>query len=240
MSATIAHGRGRLRAFGTTDILTGNSAHRLRMLESNEMAGPRAALRVYRLAGALTLVLGGILPLAACAQTPGGPAAIFVVRHAEKDTIPHENPPLNSAGRARADSLAVALRDAGVTVIVTTQQYRTQQTVAPLAAALHITPISVPIDGTKPDEHVRAVAEAVRRSAHAGDVVLVADHQSTLPGIIAALGAPRPATMCDVEFSNLYVLLPGGAHGMRLTHAHYGAPDPPHDASCKITPMSPP
>jgi phosphohistidine phosphatase SixA len=196
--------------------------------------------RFVRLACTLGLGVASSVPMTACAQATSGPTAIFVVRHAEKDTVPHENPPLNSAGRARADSLAVALRDAGVTVIVTTQQYRTQQTVAPLAAALHITPIAVPIDGTKPDEHVRAVAEAVRRSAHAGDVVLVADHQSTLPGIIAALGAPKPATMCDVEFSNLYVLLPAGANGMRLTHAHYGAPDPPHDASCKITPMSPP
>jgi phosphohistidine phosphatase SixA len=191
---------------------------------------------------AIVLALGstGSLPIAACAQTSEGPAAIFVVRHAEKDTIPHENPPLNAAGRARADSLAAALRDAGVTVIVTTQQYRTQQTAAPLAAALHITPISVPIDGRKPEEHVRAVADAVRHAIRAGDVVLVVDHQSTLPGIIAALGAPRPATMCDVEFSNLYVLLPLSADRMRLARAHYGAPDPPHDSSCKITPMSPP
>ena len=192
-----------------------------------------------RLAAALALGMTS-LPVAACAQVSGAPAAIFVVRHAEKDTIPHENPSLNATGRARADSLAAALRNAGITVIVTTQQYRTQQTVAPLAAALHLTPISVPIDGTKPEEHVRAVAEAVRRSAHGGDVVLVVDHQSTLPGIIAALGAPKPATMCDVEFSNLYVLVPANAHGMRLTRAHYGAPDPPHDASCRITPMSPP
>ena len=188
----------------------------------------------------LVLGLAGSIPLAACAQATGGPTAIFVVRHAEKDTIPHENPPLNQAGRARAESLAVALREAGVTVIVTTQQYRTQQTAAPLAAALHITPISVPIDGRKPEEHVRAVAEAVRRATHAGDIVLVVDHQSTLPGIIAALGAPRPATVCDVEFSNLYILLPAGANKMHLTRAHYGVPDPPHDASCKITPMSPP
>jgi phosphohistidine phosphatase SixA len=200
----------------------------------------RAGASAGRLAAVLALVLTGSLPIAACAQTSGGPAAIFIVRHAEKDTIPHENPPLNQAGRARAESLAVALRDAGVTVIVTTQQYRTQQTAAPLAAALHITPISVPIDGRKPEEHVRAVADAVRHAIHAGDVVLVVDHQSTLPGIIAALGAPRPATMCDVEFSNLYVLLPVSADKMRLAHAHYGAPDPPHDSSCKITPMSPP
>jgi len=84
------------------------------------------------------------------------------------------------------------------------------------------------------------VAEAVRRATHAGDIVLVVDHQSTLPGIIAALGAPRPATVCDAEFSNLYILLPASANKMRLTRAHYGVPDPPHDASCRITPMSPP
>ena len=200
----------------------------------------RVAGVLCRLAGILVLGLASSLPTVACAQTTGGPAAIFVVRHAEKDTIPHENPPLNAAGRARADSLATTLRDAGVTVIVTTQQYRTQQTAAPLAAALHITPISVPIDGRKPEEHIRAVAEAVRRAAHAGDIVLVVDHQSTLPGIIAALGALRPATVCDVEFSNLYVLLPASADKMRLARAHYGAPDPPHDSSCRITPMSPP
>ena len=199
-----------------------------------------SAPRAYRLAGTFSLGMASMLTMAARAQTTSGPTAIFVVRHAEKDTIPHENPPLNAAGRARADSLAVSLRDAGVTVIVTTQQYRTQQTVAPLAAALHITPIAVPIDGRKPEEHIRAVTAAVRHAAHAGDIVLVVDHQSTLPGIIAALGAPRPATMCDVEFSNLYILLPGSANAMRLTRAHYGAPDPPHDSSCKITPMSPP
>jgi broad specificity phosphatase PhoE len=200
----------------------------------------RAAASACRFAGTIALGSLATFPAAACAQTRSGPTAVFVVRHAEKDTIPHENPPLNAAGRARADSLAVALRDAGITVIVTTQQFRTQQTAAPLAAALHLTPVSVPIDGTKPEEHIRAVAEAVRRSAHAGDVVLVVDHQSTLPGIIAALGAPKPATMCDVEFSNLYVLLPSSTTGMRLTRAHYGTPDPPHDASCRITPMSPP
>ena len=210
------------------------------MIQANGGKQKRAAASGCHLLGILAFGLACSLPIAACAQTTGGAAASFVVRHAEKDTIPHENPPLNPAGRARAESLAVALRDAGITVIVTTQQYRTQQTAAPLATALHITPVSVPIDGRKPEEHVRAVADAVRHAVHAGDVVLVVDHQSTLPGIIAALGAPRPATMCDVEFSNLYVLIPTSTDRMRLARAHYGAPDPPHDSSCKITPMSPP
>lgn len=214
-------------------------ARRVMNARSSSRTGAGAAVR-RRLARTLAIGFAAGVPMVACAQATNGPAAVFVVRHAEKDTIPHENPPVSVAGRARADSLAAALRDAGITVIVTTQQFRTQQTAAPLAAALHITPVSVPIDGTKPEEHIRAVAEAVRRTARGGDVVLVVDHQSTLPGIIAALGAPRPATMCDVEFSNLYVLVPAGAGGMRLTRAHYGVPDPPHDSSCKITPRSPP
>jgi phosphohistidine phosphatase SixA len=210
----------------------------LYMSTSSNTASRKAGLGARGLACIVALGVAASAP--ACAQATRGPAAVFVVRHAEKDTIPHENPPLNAAGRARAESLTVALRDAGITLIVTTQQLRTQQTAAPLAAAIHLTPVSVPIDGRKPDEHVRAVAEAVRRAAQHGEIVLVVDHQSTLPGIIAALGAPKPATMCDVEFSNLYVLVPIAADKMSLTRAHYGAADPPHDSGCRITPRSPP
>jgi broad specificity phosphatase PhoE len=186
-------------------------------------------------------LFGGSAWMGACAhRVTSPPTTIYVVRHAEKDTFPHVNPPLSAAGRARAESLAVTLREAGITVIVATDQLRTQQTAAPLAAALHITPASVAMDGTKPEEHIRAVVAAVRRTAHAGDVVLVVDHQSTLPGIIAALGARRPATMCDVEFSNLYVLTSTASGSMGLTRTHYGAPDPAHDTTCRITPRSPP
>lgn len=99
----------------------------------------------------------------------------------------------HSSGTVRAE-IALGLR------LLCGRMRSTRSGFAPLAAALHITPVSIPIDGTKPEEHVRAVAEAVRRTAHNGDVVLVVDHQSTLRGIIAALGARRPPTMCDVEF----------------------------------------
>ena len=64
----------------------------------------------------------------------------------------------------RATSAYRALGTAGVTAIVITQQYRTQRTAAPLAGALGLTPVAVPIDGAKPREHAQAVAEAVRRT----------------------------------------------------------------------------
>jgi hypothetical protein len=129
-----------------------------------------------------------------------------------------------------------ALRDGGVTTIITTEQRRTRDFGAPLAAALHPARVLVP---TSPDrqKHARDVAAAVRK---AGGTVLVIDHQLGMPVIIAELGGPAVPTVCDVEFSNMYVLLPGDSARMRLIRSHYGETDPPHGPGCHISPVSPP
>jgi broad specificity phosphatase PhoE len=162
--------------------------------------------------------------------------AVIVVRHGEKATTPKENPPLSPAGQARAQSLLETLRDAGVTTVITTEQRRTRDTGTPLVSALHPASVEVP---TSPDRqhHADAVAAAVRK---AGGTVLVIDHQLTMPLIMAALGGPTLPTVCDVEFSNLYILLPADSNHMRLVRSHYGEPDPPHEAGCHISPVSPP
>jgi broad specificity phosphatase PhoE len=161
--------------------------------------------------------------------------AVIVVRHAEKAATPKENPPLSPAGEARAQALLEALRDAGLTTIITTDQRRTRLTAAPLLEALHLQGQIVPRT-EKPEADARAIADAVRKS---GGTVLVVSHQLTIPHIIAELGGPAMLTMCDVEFSNLYILLPAAA-GFRLIRGHYGASDPPHTADCHVTPVSPP
>jgi broad specificity phosphatase PhoE len=162
--------------------------------------------------------------------------AVIVVRHAEKAATPKENPPLSPAGEARARALLDALRDAGLTAIITTDQQRTRLTAAPLLEALHLQGQVVPRT-EKPEADARAIAAAVRK---AGGTVLVVSHQLTIPHIIAALGGPAVPTICDVEFSNLYILLPTSTGGLRLIRSYYGAPDPPHAADCHITPVSPP
>lgn len=181
--------------------------------------------------GTLALTVG---PAAAHAQE--ALRSVVIVRHGEKAAEPKENPPLSPAGEARAQALLEALRDAGVTTIVTTDQQRTRATAAPLLAALRLRGVVVP-RSADPREHAAAVATAVRR---AGGTVLVVDHQVTIPLIIAALGGPQVATMCDVEFSNLYVLIPRDSTHLQLMRAHYGDPDPPHAAGCRISPVSPP
>ena len=176
----------------------------------------------------------GVTPVKVQAQAPI--QAVIVVRHAEKSSSPKENPPLSPAGQARARALMDALRDAGVTTIITTDQQRTRLTAAPLLQALHLQEQIVPRT-EKPEADAKAIAAAVRK---AGGTVLVVSHQLTIPHITAALGGPAVPTMCDVEFSNLYILVPGSTGELRLIRGHYGAPDPPHTADCHVTPVSPP
>ncbi len=162
--------------------------------------------------------------------------AVLIVRHGEKAPAPKENPPLSPAGQSRAQALLEALREAGITTIITTDQERTRATAAPLASTLHLHGVIVP-RSEDPQKDAGDVANAVRR---AGGTVLVVSHQLTMPFIIADLGGPKVATVCDTEFSNLYILVPGDSKHLQLIRSHYGLPDPPHDADCHITPVSPP
>lgn len=172
--------------------------------------------RAFVLAAALALLGAGLSSVAA--QTPA-PAAttVILVRHAEKASSPAADPPLTSAGEARARALLAKVRDAGVSAIITTQFVRTKATAAPVAAALGITPEVVPAIGAT---HVQDVAAAIRR--HAGQTVLVVGHSNTIPAIIAALGAPQPPPICDEEYDNLYIVTIAPDGRAKLTKAKYG------------------
>src|SRR5262245_36613223 len=159
----------------------------------------------------------------------GQPALVLLVRHAEKAKEAGSNPPLTAAGTQRAQDLALALRDAGVTTIITTQLRRTRDTAQPLATALKLTPEVVQVDDDT-DAHATAVAAAVRK--HAGGVVLVVGHSDSVPKIIAALGGPQMPEICETQFANLFVLEPAPAGGARLVRTLYGAADPPPAPDC--------
>jgi broad specificity phosphatase PhoE len=149
---------------------------------------------------------------------------VVLVRHAEKATSPENDPGLTDSGRARADALAEALRDARVDAVITSHYERTRKTAEPVAAARHLTPVLIRA-GTDTSAHVREVAAAVRSQA-AGGLVLVVGHTNTIPPIIAALGGPQLPDICDGEYARLFTLVlpPGGPP--RLIQSTYGAPDP--------------
>lgn len=172
----------------------------------------------------LLAVLLLALPLAARAQ--GSPTVVILVRHAEKGTVPANDPPLTEAGAARARALVAALADANVQAVITTHLARTRDTGRPLAEARNITSEVVTAGGAG---HAQAVADAVRK--HSGQTVLVVGHSNTVPAIIAALGGPKMPDICDSQYANLFTLVLDGTSA-RLVRGSYGAASPDPTVSC--------
>jgi broad specificity phosphatase PhoE len=165
----------------------------------------------------LALLLGATaLP----AQSPAlGSTTVILVRHGEKAAEPANDPPLTAAGAARAESLAEVVKDAGVSAVISTDFARTRNTAAPAAARLGLT--TEIVDARAPD-HPRRLAQGIL-ARHRGETVLVVGHSNTVPDIVAALGAPQPAAICDGDYDNVYVVTvtPGGA--AKVVRARYGA-----------------
>ncbi|GLC24190.1 phosphoglycerate mutase family protein [Roseisolibacter agri] len=165
-------------------------------------------------------------PTGAAVARAASPTLVLLVRHAEKAAEPADDPPLTDLGSTRARALQAALADAGVQAVIATPRRRTSDTAKPLADALGLVPEIVPLSG----DHVKAVADAVRR--HAGQVILVVGHSNTIPAIIGALGGPRLKDLCDAEHSNLFVLTLPAEGTPRLVRGQYGPADPAGASSC--------
>jgi broad specificity phosphatase PhoE len=175
-----------------------------------------------RLTLTLLLLLLGAVPLAAQQRAP---ITVILVRHAEKAASPANDPPLTAEGEERARALAKIARNDGVQAIITTQYLRTRETARPAAEALHITPEVVSV-GTGAPAMAQHIREVVRRIAqdHQGQVVLVVEHSNTIPAIIAALGAPKPAAICDNEYDGLYTVFIAPTGATTVMKSRYGAP----------------
>jgi broad specificity phosphatase PhoE len=148
-------------------------------------------------------LLAALLVLTAAATACRAPVTttVVLVRHAERP--PGQDPDLNSQGRARAESLSVALLRTNVDAIIHTPFRRTQQTAAPLATRASITPIVVTAAGSEQD-HARAVVAQI--DALAGKTIVYVGHSNTVPAVLAALGITPAAPIADTEYSNFFIV----------------------------------
>ena len=191
-------------------------------------------------AGRAAVVLAVALAISSCASAaPGlppiipsdrGETTVYIVRHAEKATNDPRDPDLSTKGLARADSLAIQLREAGINYIITTQLKRTIETAEPLARRRHITPEVVAV-GSSTKAHVDSVVAAVKRQT--GATILIVGHSNTIGLIAEALGGEKVGSVCDHEYSNLIVLSMPRAKPTRMLVQTYGLPDEPGDGTCK-------
>ena len=159
------------------------------------------------------IVAAAFLAMAAGASAQA-PTTVIVVRHAEKMAEPAADPMLTMAGANRVQALAAMLRDAGVSAVITTQYKRTMMTGAALGIPGEV------VDARAPG-HAKLVADSVLQK-HRGRTVLVVGHSNTVPDIVAALGAPKPAPICDEGYDNMFVVTVPVVGAATVTHLHFG------------------
>ena len=153
---------------------------------------------------ALFLVAAAILAVTATASAQN---TVFVVRHAERadsasggSSMMANDPDLSEIGKARAESLAAVLKDAGIMAIYTTEYKRTQQTAAPLAKALGIEVTAVP---------AREMPALIEKLKAATANVLVIGHSNTVGDVIARLGVTDTVKLADDDYDRLFVVVKG-------------------------------
>jgi broad specificity phosphatase PhoE len=192
-------------------------------------------MRTVRLLSQVSFALAATVVAASHALAQAAaPAMVIVVRHAEKATVGGSDPSLSELGQARAKSLASALNDAGVSAVITTTYKRTIETADALVAAKSLKTEKMPITGGTA-QHVNDIVAAVRK--HPGEVVLVVGHSNTVPAIVAALGGPKFADLCETNYASMFVVHMGkdGAPA-HVVRSRYGAAEAEGAETC-TTPM---
>ncbi len=153
--------------------------------------GRRAAM-----VGLVAVLLLGVGPSFAGQAGSEQEWVIFLVRHAEK-LDESADPPLDEAGRARAEALAALLADAGIAHILSSDYLRTLDTAAPLAERLGLeTALYDPRD--LPGLAARILEKPGR--------YLVVGHSNTTPKLAELLGGDSKGPITDEEYDRLYIL----------------------------------
>ena len=131
-------------------------------------------------------------------------ATFIVVRHAERDPGMDPDPPLNAAGRARADRLASLLGEQGlgrpIGAIFVSDTRRARDTAEPLARSLRLTPTALK------GSDVSQLLKRARAQAAVGPVLIVG-HSNTIPQIVRGLVDFPVFTIAENEFDAVFVIV---------------------------------
>jgi probable phosphoglycerate mutase len=147
---------------------------------------------------AIILALGPVVP-AGQIDAQEGATLVYLVRHAEKEAQPADDPPLTPVGSERADLLANLLKDAGLTHIHSTRFERTRRTAQPVADSTGLE--------IQYYNHLNLMGLASSLTDAPGRH-LVVGHSNTIPALVEFLGGD-PGEPIDeaTEYDRLYLLV---------------------------------
>lgn len=157
-----------------------------------------------------------VMSLYSCSSTK-----IFFVRHAEKSSVPKNDPALTPEGEQRAKDLERFLRGKKIKHIYSTQTTRTVSTAKPLSAS-----IAVPIEFYAHD----TMPKFLYRVLESGENALVVGHSNTVLKMIEELDLrPSKKEIPDNEYDNLFVVYlksknGQGGYTLQLKELKYGSP----------------
>jgi len=177
----------------------------------------------------LTLMIGlAVFCHTALAQDEFKPTTVFLVRHAEKEVEPKQDPPLTKNGVARSQELARILSTAGIKAIYTSQFIRTKQTAEPLTAK---TGVSATVLTIKPNpSNLRLIAEESTAELvnkilqRPGDTAVVIGHSNWIPDVIKMLGGDIVPTIDEQKFDDLFIVTIYGKGRAKVAQLKYGVP----------------
>jgi phosphohistidine phosphatase SixA len=173
------------------------------------------------------LISATIFSFPSIAQDDFKPQTVFLIRHAEKENEPRQDPPLKPEGVARSQELARLLGATGIKTIITSQFTRTKKTAEPLATKLGVTVtvISLKSNPTNPrliaEESTREVVNKILEST--GENALVVGHSNSIPDVIKMLGGDVVPMIDEQKFNDLFVVTVYAKGKAKVAHLKYGA-----------------
>jgi phosphohistidine phosphatase SixA len=164
-----------------------------------EIREPQTKTRTIVVFAMLFAVLGAVVVFAYFATFSRPVTTVILVRHAEKNPEPKDDPDLSPDGFARAQQIARIFSNAGIDAIYATQYKRTQQTVEPLSKRIGV-PVTV-LDSKQPDELVKRIQTSLR-----GQTIFVSGHNDTVPQIASALSGANYPPIPPSDYDDLFIV----------------------------------
>jgi broad specificity phosphatase PhoE len=148
------------------------------------------------------LILCFVFSMFACVkaqnETTNKTTTYYFVRHAEKDSIPINDPKLLSSGQGRAKKYAAFFKNKKLKAVYTTDFTRTKNTAQPTAIAQGLKPVLY---------HPTDIDYNAFLKETKGKTVLVVGHSNTIPGFVNnIIGENEYEEIDESIYNHMYIV----------------------------------